>query len=881
MTNRIVSEYVVRMKDDVSRGSKSAGTALKNLTREAQALNKIGSFRSASRSLALLGTQYKSAQYEVKRLALAMTQSGTATGKLKSDFDKAARSLQRAKSAFQNQQSVVQANSNALRYAGVNVKNLTSEENRLRASIERTNAAMRKQEAAARRRAGRREALGTMGAMAGMYAGHKVKSTFNEMVDVGRDFDKERRFTKAIMSETDEGMRPFVNQAIHLAGQSRYNDIQVMEGQRTLAARGVKKDSILGMIPEIANYGAAMDLSLPDSAKQIERSLFTFQRDVSTKEKAEAATRKTADLQVKASKISGMTPDDLSHLYNFGAPSAKAAGMKEESLLALGATLKKAGIGGDQAGVAYRAMIASLTRMTRIGQTSMLANGLNYSDYQRVPDKLELAPFVTDVAKTYGIKLNEEAQARLAKVFSDKDMVRDPAKFTPAVKEIMEDELGKQDAKSAKAIATSANRYRDSSGKSVDIDRLIYDIMMKAADNPNMLNSIFGSKQGGRLAAALGNPEEFKKMFQEIYEGSEGYSKKIADERNQGFAFAVDRMGNTWKNALTNIYRAWDNGGESKGGFLTAAATKAGDLAQHFAELDSKTVAVVSGFAGITGLVAGAHGTMKLFGMLSGSTSSAALTGSATALTASAAALDSAAIALGGKGAIAGTAANAAGAAGTAGKVSRLGRAAGVLGRAVPLVAAGAIAYEMSPKTDDDFRSVIERNKKLRLGGASFADTTDVNLNRLGGNSDWDFITGRSVTPEIRKLQDEVDRLKLASDLGGGTAITQAYEAKKAELEEKTRAPEAFRKASSAATMSTSVDGSGMDDAKLKAATTEEALRTALSVTGKPVVDTSSLDQAQAKADKLRSTLSSINGMSSGIGSSVRNIHADTGFGTP
>jgi len=568
MTNRIVSEYVVRMKDDVSRGSKSAGTALKNLTREAQALNKIGSFRSASRSLALLGTQYKSAQYEVKRLALAMTQSGTATGKLKSDFDKAARSLQRAKSAFQNQQSVVQANSNALRYAGVNVKNLTSEENRLRASIERTNAAMRKQEAAARRRAGRREALGTMGAMAGMYAGHKVKSTFNEMVDVGRDFDKERRFTKAIMSETDEGMRPFVNQAIHLAGQSRYNDIQVMEGQRTLAARGVKKDSILGMIPEIANYGAAMDLSLPDSAKQIERSLFTFQRDVSTKEKAEAATRKTADLQVKASKISGMTPDDLSHLYNFGAPSAKAAGMKEESLLALGATLKKAGIGGDQAGVAYRAMIASLTRMTRIGQTSMLANGLNYSDYQRVPDKLELAPFVTDVAKTYGIKLNEEAQARLAKVFSDKDMVRDPAKFTPAVKEIMEDELGKQDAKSAKAIATSANRYRDSSGKSVDIDRLIYDIMMKAADNPNMLNSIFGSKQGGRLAAALGNPEEFKKMFQEIYEGSEGYSKKIADERNQGFAFAVDRMGNTWKNALTNIYRAWDNGGESKRGIL-------------------------------------------------------------------------------------------------------------------------------------------------------------------------------------------------------------------------------------------------------------------------------------------------------------------------
>ena len=68
----------------------------------------------------------------------------------------------------------------------------------------------------------------------------------------------------AVMGISDDEQAPLVKQAIHLGGTSKYNDIQVLEAQRDLAARGLKKDQILGMMPAAVNLGQAMDLSLPE-----------------------------------------------------------------------------------------------------------------------------------------------------------------------------------------------------------------------------------------------------------------------------------------------------------------------------------------------------------------------------------------------------------------------------------------------------------------------------------------------------------------------------------------------------------------------------------------------------------------------------------------
>ncbi len=644
MATQTTAELIYKLTDQFSAPAHAMARSIDEMNGK---LGRIEQYRAAARNLDTVKQKLLQAKTAAKQAADAFASTpsmklGRAAARTAADVDNLRRSFMRQGQALREMRS-------ALNASDTPINKLAASERRLRTEVDKTNQAMSRQKVLAQqqasavlRRQERRQEWGNVGAVAGLMLAHKARQFGRGVVEVGRDFDKERRFSQAIMGESDVGMRPLVDQAIHLAASSRYNDIQVLEAQRTLAARGVKKDGILGMIPQISNYGMAMDLSLPDAAAQIERSLFTFQRDVSSKEKAVAAARRTADLQVKASKISGMTPDDLGHLYNFGAPSAKTAGMKEESLLAMGATLKKAGIGGDQAGVAYRAMIASLTRMTRIGRTAMLANGLNYADYQRVPDQLELDPFVSDVAQTYGIELNKGARSRLGAVFSNKELVQDPAKFTPAVKKILEDELGKQDAKSAKAIASSANRYRDSSGKSVDIDRLLYDVMTVAADNPNLLNSIFGSKQGGRLAAAIGNPEEFKKMFREIFEGSEGYSKDIADKRNEGFDAALVRLENTVKNAQTSIYRAFDNGGEGTGGLLTAVTDQAGKLAQGFAELNPAVIRVATqvGAAGTAFLAFKSVANIsKLLGGAGLSASAVALDGSAVALTRAAAVL--------------------------------------------------------------------------------------------------------------------------------------------------------------------------------------------------------------------------------------------------
>jgi len=140
-------------------------------------------------------------------------------------------------------------------------------------------------------------------------------------------------------------------------------------------------------------------------------------------------------------------------------------------------------MGGDEAGVAFRALIAAATAPTAKAKTAMLANGLNYKNYQNSPDRIALDPFVADVAAKYGVKLDKDAQKGLGKIFSNKRILSDPALFAPAVMKFLKGSLGGNDAKSLKSIAGEANRYRDASMKNPDVNKLIVDLMSKLANN--------------------------------------------------------------------------------------------------------------------------------------------------------------------------------------------------------------------------------------------------------------------------------------------------------------------------------------------------------------------------------------------------------------
>lgn len=470
--------------------------------------------------------------------------------------------------------------------------------------------------------------------IAGAYTAAETADFAKSSLELYREFDKERRFGKAVMGLSDADQEPLVRQAITLGGATKFNDVQVLEAQRTLAARGLSKDQILGMMPNAADLGQALDLSLPDAVKQLEGAIFGFKKPIGTLDEAVASAKETADRQVKAAKIGGLEPEDISQAYKYGATPARLSGVSEGTLLGFAAIAKRSNMGGDESGVAFRALMAAATSPTSGARTALRAAGLNYRDYQRAPTSIAVAPFVGDVAERYGVKLNGAAQKSLATLFSNPALLGDPAKFMPAVMGVLGGALGGADAKSKKSIAGEAMRYLKASMEGVDVNALMVDLMKKLPGNLQLANAIFGSKQGGRIASALGDPEVFKKMIDLITNHSEGFAGDVADQRMAGFDGAMSRLEGSIKNLETSFGRSVDDNGA--GGALTGVVNSAGRVIQAFAEMSPRVIRTAAEVGALGATFAGLKGVESLMGGFGLKTSAVALTGAAEALTASA-----------------------------------------------------------------------------------------------------------------------------------------------------------------------------------------------------------------------------------------------------
>lgn len=689
-----VFDRLAKKIDQVGKAGKASAAVdqmAKSIERAKMQMAAIDKFNASRGGFADARARFQATQAAVTQAAAAMKRGEGDARQLARAYERAQSAVSNASRAFEMQKNAVLANKRALETMGVPVSQAARHQERLRAEIDRTTAAIRRQAIASERSHNRRVAIAGAAAYAGHLAAHGVRHGARETLHTYREFDKERRFSKAVMGLTDEQQAPMVQQAIHMGATTKFNDIQVLEAQRELAARGLKSDQVMGLMQPAGNLGMALDLRLPEAVKQMEGAIFGFKKNISTLDAAMASAKRTADVQVKAAKISGMTPEDITQAYKYGATPARLSGVSEETLLAFAGISKKANMGGDESGVAFRALMAAAQSPTRKAREALLANGLNYKNYQNNPDRLALAPFVENVAAQYGVKLNGKAQKGLGRIFENKALISDPAKFTPAVLGVLGKTLGGGDAKSKRSIAGMANRFRASSMEGIDVNAFIADLMTKIPGNLQLANAIFGSKQGGRIATALGDPETFKKMIGELVGGSEGYAQTIADERMAGFDGAVSRFEGAAKNLQSRIGQGLDNDG--KGGVLTAATDWAGRATQWAAELNPKVVAGGAVTAGVAGTAGSLYAGYKLLNIL---TTGGGLTTAAAALDGSAAALSAAAVKLGG-GSVAGAAAGAAPAAAAASKWGKVLVGGGAIAGAAALGYLGYEAYQNFP----------------------------------------------------------------------------------------------------------------------------------------------------------------------------------------
>lgn len=603
MTTRTIEAQLILSAQD-----KTAVALAKVKENIASVQKSVEQFRAAAAKFGTARSNFRAAQTAVEQAAMAMRSAATPTKALQRAYEQAQRAVVSTSAAFEAQKAVLLGAKRELESTGVSVSRLASEEERLKVAVSESTAAMERQQVRAQRLqrlgvAGRGVAGSVGGQIAGLAAAYGAGHFASASLHTYREFDKERRFQAAVMGISDAEQAPLVRQAIRGGATTKYNDIQWLEAQRELASRGLNKDQILGMMPAIANLGQALDLSLPEAALQMEGAIFGLKKDTSSEAAARASARRTSDLQVKAAKISGMKPDDIRELYKYGATPARLAGMSEEQLLAFGAVLKKANMGGDESGVAFRALIANMEAPTRKAKEALLANGMNFKNYQHAPNQIALQPFVANVAAQYGVRLSAAAQAGLGRIFSNKALLADPAKFAPAVTQYLRGELHGRDAKSLRSIAGAANRYRDASIGLIDTKAFLKDLFSHLKGNLQLANAIFGPKQGGRIATVLSDPQFFARLLDQLENHADDYAADISEKRMAGFDGALSRFEGALKNVETALGRAWDN--EGKGGPLTAVTSAAASLMQKFAELDYSTQRVISAFVGLGAVGAG------------------------------------------------------------------------------------------------------------------------------------------------------------------------------------------------------------------------------------------------------------------------------------
>lgn len=681
-----VQSAIARM--DHRKGALAATAQIEGIRKSLAAADKIDAFRQASRRLDDLSVNLRSARQEAARAKAAMLAGGGSAAA--GAQDRTAVAVDRATRAFREQGVATRAARAALADAGIAVKGLASAELQLKRNIDAATAALQKQAVAQTRSAARREGLGQIGAVAGVAAAYKGRQIAEKAVHSVGDFDiairKQRAFTDISKEDQD---RLLVPQAKRIGQETQFTNLDIVKAQ-TAAMQGLpstisgtlKAEVAQGMIENAKNYALVMESGMSTAAEAMRSYLQTTGQDISTKEKAVAASNKATNQLVRMAKLGGMNDEDVQQYLKFAAASGTAAGISPESLMSIAALARRGGLRGDEAGVFMRATSSKLVSPTKKGLAALNAAGIDHSQYVKMPGSLDVDALEGQFKTQMGLGFQPEVRERLSKVLSDPKIIGDRSSFVQAVTEAVEGQFPKTSKGTMRPadrvnVAKSAGTFHQMSATSVDAEGLL-DRIMESSMTLAQLNAFLTDKHGGKGAITQRQREEYTAARKQLREAGDDpdFAKKKADEIMGGVGGSIEQAKGAMENFILSL-------GVANEGLIKFGAETFSSTLEMFEKLSTGGQQAATALGAIAALGAGGYGMAKLFGLLTGNGSSAALTGSAAALTESAVALNVAAARLGGAGIAAG-AGTAAGAAGTAAAGGGAGAALAGAARVIP-----------------------------------------------------------------------------------------------------------------------------------------------------------------------------------------------------
>jgi len=617
-----------------------------------QKVSAIDAFRGSQSSFAAARTAFRDASANVARLGAEMAKAGKPTAALGREYAKAQREVRSASAAFEAQKSAVIANKRALEQAGVPLSKLAAQERQLAAATNTATAALHRRHAALLRSQGRREAAGTLAAGAGLAAGGAAMNVGKKSVVSVAEFDiatrKQREFTDISEAAQKNGLLP---QAKKIGQDTQFSNLDIVKAQ-TKAMQGLpsnitgdlKAEIGQGIIENVKNYALVMEADMEKAAEAIRSYLQSTGKDISTKEKALFEANKATNQLVKMAKLGGMSDEDVQQYIKYAAASGTAAGLTPESMMSIAAVARRAGLRGDEAGTFMRSTASKLVAPTKDGLAALNAAGINHNDFVKMPSKLDVNGLQGQFRNGMGLEFTPQTRANLEKVLADKGLIGDKGKFTTAVTEAVEGQMGKTKKGTMKPadrvnVAKAAGKFHQMSAESVDAEGLL-DAVMQSKMTLAQLNAFLTNKHGGKGAITAAQRDEYVASRKALGDSGNDpdFAKKKADAIMAGVGGSFEQA----KGAIDNFVLSV---GEANKGLIKFGLDGFSNVLGSFEKLSTGGQQAATAMIAAGAATAALYGGSKLLGLVTGG---AALAGSAAALDASAAALTAAAIKLGG-----------------------------------------------------------------------------------------------------------------------------------------------------------------------------------------------------------------------------------------
>ncbi len=263
--SKMLAEVAANIKkvDEAAAHSAEVSKLGKQMAELKTQMEAVGQLKTAQTNLAVFQERAATTAVATQKLKTEMAAVATPTAAMAKALTAAETASLKANAAMLKQAESVERNRKALAEMGVSTANAVQEQARLARAFQDTAHAaeigMRAEQKAATAAAklakeshaaggrgghgGHGGGFDVGGAVAGALAAHSFISATEGVLEVYREFDKERRYGKVVMGITDEQQKPLVEQAIHGGATSKFNDIQWLESQRELAMRGLQQGS--------------------------------------------------------------------------------------------------------------------------------------------------------------------------------------------------------------------------------------------------------------------------------------------------------------------------------------------------------------------------------------------------------------------------------------------------------------------------------------------------------------------------------------------------------------------------------------------------------------------------------------------------------------